>query len=128
MLKNSLKSKFMSTHMEDQLRQAEHQLMDSQNYMHSNPLNPGYADQEHAAAEYLRKIKAYYASYIRQRAKLNWLKLGDYNTKLFHSSIKNKRKGNTIHPIYVDGSRTIDQSKNNKHFLITSRAYYVEVW
>lgn len=79
----------MKTHIEDQLRQAEHHLSVTQNHMHSKPLNPIYAKQEHKAAESLRKVKADFASYISQKAKLNWLKYGDDNTKLFHKSIKN---------------------------------------
>ena len=98
----------MTTYTEDQLRHAEHQLIDIQDQMHSNPLNPVYTEQEHAAAEYLRKIKADYVSYTSQRAKINWLKLGDDNTKLFHNNIKNRRKGNTIHSIYVDRIRTTE--------------------
>ena len=116
MLKKVLKGKFMSTHIENQLKQAAHQLLDIQDYMHTNPLNPVYAEQEHATTEYLRKIKDDYTSYTRQRAKMNWLKLGDDNTNLFHNSIKNKRKGNTIHSIYVDGIRTTNQQAILQYF------------
>ena len=48
-----------------------------------------YAAQEQKAVENLRKVKADFTFYISQKAKLNWLKYGDNNTKLFHKSIKN---------------------------------------
>src|SRR5688500_15833392 len=84
MLKPVLRAKFSKTHIEDQLRKAEHHLSVTQNQMQSKPLNPRYAEKEQKAAENLRKVKADFTSYISQKAKLNWLKYGDDNTKLFH--------------------------------------------
>ena len=88
LLKKVLKSKYMSTHIEDNLRQAECHFIDIRNQMHFDPLNPLLVDQEHMAARNLRKIKSDFALYTSERAKLNWLKYSDDNTKLFHNSIK----------------------------------------
>ncbi|CAO2825124.1 unnamed protein product [Amaranthus hypochondriacus] len=70
-LKQELKTKFSKNHIEDKLRNAEHQLNIRQNHLHSNPLNPLYAELEQKAVEILRKAKTDYASYISQKAKLN---------------------------------------------------------
>ena len=62
LLKHALKAKFSKAHIEDQLRQPEHQLSVRQNQMHSDPLNPMYAVHEQKATENLRKVKDDYAS------------------------------------------------------------------
>lgn len=91
MLKKELKKKYMSTHIEDNLRQAEHHLAEMQNLMHSDPMNPLFVEHEHKAAQNLREIKNDYAMYTSQRAKMNRLKFGDENTKLFHNNIKQRK-------------------------------------
>ena len=57
LLNHALNEKFSKAHIEDQLRQAKHQLSVRKNQMHSDPLNPMYADHEQKAAENLRKVK-----------------------------------------------------------------------
>ena len=79
--------------------------------MPSDSLNPMYAAQEQKAVENLRKVKADFTFYISQKAKLNWLMYGDDNTKLFHKSVKNRRNGNTIRTLIIDGITTIEQGK-----------------
>ena len=128
LLKPVLREKFSKTHIEDQLRQVEHHLSVTQNYMHSAPLNPMYANQEQIAVQNLRKVKADFASYISQKAKLNWLKYRDDNTKLFHKSIKNRRNRNTIPTLIIDGITTTEQGKFRKRSSCTSKASCVVSW
>lgn len=40
-----------------------------------------------------------YISFLQQIAKINWLELGDENSRLFHMSIKHRRKQNKINSI-----------------------------
>ena len=117
LLKHVLKAKFSKTHIEDQLRQAEHHLNAIQVHMHSDHMNPMHAEQEQNATENLRKVKVYYASYISQKVELNWLKYGDNNTKVFDKSIKSKRNGNTIRTLTVDGTTITEQCKIQEAFL-----------
>jgi exonuclease III len=43
----------------------------------------------------------------RQRAKEHWLKLGDKNTKFFHSCVKQRRRANTIQGIIDEHGRQV---------------------
>lgn len=108
MLKPVLKNKYMSPHLEDNLRHAVQYLNSIQQLMHSDPMNTSFAEQEHEAATILRKVKNDFALYTTQRAKLNWIKYGDENSKLFHNSIKHRRNSNTIRSLLIDGNRTTD--------------------
>ncbi|CAO2830755.1 unnamed protein product [Amaranthus hypochondriacus] len=117
LLKKVLRNKYMSTHIEDNLRQADRDFKDIQNQLHFDPHNPLLAHQEHMAAGKLRKIKDDFAMYTSQRAKLNWLKYGDDNTKLFHNSIKQRRSANTIHTLHINGHNTTDQGKIQQAFV-----------
>ncbi|KAL2923232.1 LINE-1 retrotransposable element ORF2 protein [Bienertia sinuspersici] len=56
-----------------------------------------YEEQE-AQKDYVVKQGAY-VSFLKQKAKLDWVREGDENTKLFHQSIKKRRLQNTIHSI-----------------------------
>ena len=64
-LKKELKSKCMSNHIKENLKQAEQHLNDMQTLMHFDPSNLLFAKHEHLAVGSLR-IKADFALYIRQ--------------------------------------------------------------
>lgn len=76
-----------------------------------------YANNEQKAAENLRKVKDDYASYISQKAKLNWLKCRDDNTKLFIGASKNRKNGNTIQNLTIGGTICTNQGKIQEAFL-----------
>ena len=111
MLEKVLKNKYMSTHIEDNVRQVESHFNDIQNYLQCDPINPQLADQEHMVSGKLRKIKNEFALYNNQKAKLNWLKFGDDNTKRFYNNIKQRRNVDTIRTLHIEGIRTTDQCK-----------------
>ena len=117
LLKKVLRNKYMSTHIEDNLRQVERYFNDIQTQLHFDPHNLLLADQEHLAAGNPRKIKGDYALYTWQRGKLNRLKYGDDNTKLFHYSINQRRNTNTIRTLHIDGNKTTDQCKIQHTFI-----------
>lgn len=52
-----------------------------------------------AVQEYREKHKAY-LEFLGQKAKMEWLKDGDENTRLFHQSIKARRVQNQIYSIF----------------------------
>ncbi|KAL2925764.1 hypothetical protein RDABS01_001819 [Bienertia sinuspersici] len=77
-----------------------HQLLESiQTKLQLDPLNVQlmYEEQE-AQKDYVVKQGAY-VSFLKQKAKLDWVREGDENTKIFHQSIKKRRLQNTIHSI-----------------------------
>ncbi|KAL2904222.1 Holliday junction ATP-dependent DNA helicase RuvB [Bienertia sinuspersici] len=77
-----------------------HQLLDSiQTKLQLDPLNVHLMNEEQEAQkDYLAK-QAAYVSFLKQKAKLDWVREGDENTKIFHQSIKKRRLQNTIHSI-----------------------------
>ncbi|XP_056691895.1 uncharacterized protein [Spinacia oleracea] len=97
-LKNLNKEGFNSVEAED-LR-LFHAFTDAQNKRHSNPRNVDLATAEKQASVAYKNAHAAYLSYLQQTAKLNWLEHGDENTRIFHQSIKQRRKQNKIHSIF----------------------------
>jgi len=51
----------------------------------------------------LKDINCKIESLLRQKARINWIKLGDSNTKFYHSSITRRRILNQIKGVEVDG-------------------------
>ena len=46
----------------------------------------------------------------RQKSRVNWLKDGDRNTKLFHMEADGRRRGNHISDLVLEGEVTHDPS------------------
>lgn len=44
--------------------------------------------KEREAANTYRGVHAHYLSFLQQKAKYDWLKMGDENTSLFHRAIR----------------------------------------
>ncbi|XP_056695032.1 uncharacterized protein [Spinacia oleracea] len=76
------------------------EFIQAQNALHSDPTNNDLATNEKLAGEKYKKAQANYLSYLSQTAKIQWLALGDENSKLFHMSIKQRRKQNKINFIH----------------------------
>jgi hypothetical protein len=38
-----------------------------------------------------------------QKARMNWVKEGDANSKFFHNVMSNRKRRNSIHMVHVDG-------------------------
>lgn len=68
-----------------------------------------------AAKEEVFKALAAEKSFLKQKSKVQWLKLGDRNFKLFYTSIEIRRGSNKIRSLEVDGSTVTYESiiKNN---------------
>ncbi|KAG6506034.1 hypothetical protein ZIOFF_031349 [Zingiber officinale] len=80
-----------------------------QSNLHQAPLDQDLLDQERALAIHYRSLKFYEESYFRQKARADWLKLGDQNTKYFHQSLKLRYAKNNIVSLRLqDGSMCFD--------------------
>ncbi|XP_056690224.1 uncharacterized protein [Spinacia oleracea] len=98
-LKNLNKEGFNSVEAED-LR-LFHAFTEAQTKLHSNPHDSDLATEEKQANLAYKNAHAAYLSYLQQIAKINWLEHGDENTRAFHQSIKQRRKHNKIHSIFI---------------------------
>ena len=57
------------------------------------------------------------------KAKINWLTMGDDDTKFFHQSIKHKQRENTINVLHLGNEITSNQSKIKQIF----QEYYTDL-
>ncbi|XP_021844809.2 uncharacterized protein [Spinacia oleracea] len=73
-------------------------LLEAQSKMHADPRNTSLATLEKEAAAAYLKAHTAYTSFIQQRAKIDWLEFGDENSRLFHQSIKQRRKKTVFTP------------------------------
>lgn len=63
-------------------------LDDLQTNLQLDPFNQELLDEERVVAIYYNTLKFIEESYFQQKAKANWIHLGDQNTKYFHQSHK----------------------------------------
>ncbi|XP_062094362.1 uncharacterized protein LOC133800420 [Humulus lupulus] len=74
-------------------------LIDIQETLREHPHNGELISQEIQARMNYTEIHKQYLLFLRQKAKANWIALGDDNTKLFHASMKQRRMQNTIYSV-----------------------------
>ncbi|XP_056691786.1 uncharacterized protein [Spinacia oleracea] len=75
-------------------------LMEAQKAMHSNPTDQTLADLELAAIKEYKRHHQVYMDFLKQKAKMEWIKAGDENTVLFHQSIKTRNVQNQVYSIH----------------------------
>lgn len=79
--------------------------------MYQYPGSKQYANTELLAVkEYTQKHQAY-VDFLKQKAKLEWLKQGDKNTTIFHQSIKSRRLKYHVYNICDEHGNWVDSSK-----------------
>ncbi|XP_050207686.1 uncharacterized protein LOC126657101 [Mercurialis annua] len=72
-----------------------------------DPLDTSLLEEERAMVNHLRKLLISEESFYKQQSRINWLNLGDSNTKFFHNSVKQRRSRNIISILKVDSDRFI---------------------
>ncbi|KAL2930341.1 LINE-1 retrotransposable element ORF2 protein [Bienertia sinuspersici] len=96
-LKTLNKSGFCSVQAAERL--AYQQLLEAQDAIQTDPHNAQLIEKEiNADKEYREKHKNY-MQFLRQKAKIDWVREGDENSALFHSSIRKRRIQNTVYTI-----------------------------
>ncbi|XP_074283703.1 uncharacterized protein LOC141608240 [Silene latifolia] len=61
-----------------------------------DPLNKELCDAELQCAKELKELRMARDQFLRQKAKCEWLKLGDDNTSYFHARLKSRRSRNRV--------------------------------
>ncbi|XP_074315296.1 uncharacterized protein LOC141651483 [Silene latifolia] len=61
-----------------------------------DPMNPEICQSEKDCAKELGELRQARDQFLRQKAKMEWLKLGDDNTAFFYASIKSRRAKNRV--------------------------------
>lgn len=83
--------------------QAYRRMIVLQEQMHQNQAENGLtqnAEEELQAVQEYKEKHRVYMGFLKQKAKVEWLKDGDENTRLFHQSIKARRVQNQIYSIF----------------------------
>ena len=75
-------------HHQLEVQKAQDYLLNVQLQLHEHPHNEELANEEHQVAFLLHQLKKDLEAAMRQKAKLQWVQLGDDNTRFFHQSIK----------------------------------------
>lgn len=87
-LKRSLREWFGQDKNQRDIRQANHSL---------------WMVQEQRLANTLRLLNLDLDSALRQKAKMQWIHLGDKNTRFFHQNIKHRQRINRIACLHLNG-------------------------
>ncbi|XP_056698138.1 uncharacterized protein [Spinacia oleracea] len=103
---NSIEAESLRSHKE---------LLQIQQEMHRQP-GDSYLDTSKKVAGYAYKVAHQcYLPFLYQKTKVQWLELGDENSRVFHQSIKQRRKTNQIHSIQTSEGvwvKTPDEVQN----------------
>ena len=76
--------------------------------MHNHPKNFELASKESVFASHLRFLQAELEASLRQKAKLQWIKLGDDNTAFIHISINHRIRCNKVNFLHMNGEDIFD--------------------
>ncbi|XP_062114462.1 uncharacterized protein LOC133825549 [Humulus lupulus] len=76
--------------------QSERELLNIKKQSHLDPQNAQLIREEAEYRKTHERLHEAYSEFLRQKAKLIWLNLGDANTKVFHRSIRMRRLRNSV--------------------------------
>ena len=95
--------------------QAQAAWHDAQFYLDSNPTSPEAKSRERVHAKLYMQLCKDEESLLKQRSRINWLQLGDRNTKFFHNSLLHRQVRNRIHSLHDStGTLITDQQEMGK--------------
>ncbi|XP_062075364.1 uncharacterized protein LOC133779417 [Humulus lupulus] len=80
----------------------------AQSYLCSDPSNTKLLSKEKAAQQDYFRHEKIYASFLRQKSKITWLRFGDENSSYFHTSLKQRQISNHIVSYIDDNGRFVD--------------------
>ncbi|XP_062114516.1 uncharacterized protein LOC133825616 [Humulus lupulus] len=95
-----------------------------QDCLNKDPLNEQLIEQETAARMEYIAVHKRFLSFLYQKSKLAWIKEGDDNTHLFHSSIRARRIRNKIYSIQDMACNWVD---NPGAVIVALLNYYQEL-
>ncbi|XP_050222570.1 uncharacterized protein LOC126672659 [Mercurialis annua] len=109
-LKKELRKLNMSTFC-DISTQAREKLREDQEKVQKNPLDARMLEVELSSVNNLRKLLRLEESFYRQKCRVQWIELGDLNTKFFHKSLVQRQATNRITHLKVDGEIIEDNER-----------------
>ncbi|KAL2900803.1 Glutamyl-tRNA reductase, partial [Bienertia sinuspersici] len=96
-MKELNKHGFNDMQAEDSKRYQE--MMGIQEKLHRDPMNAGLMEEEKEATQQYHLAHKKYSQYLKQKAKVAWLREGDDNTALFHNCLRRRNIQNHVYAI-----------------------------
>ncbi|KAL2922482.1 LINE-1 reverse transcriptase-like protein [Bienertia sinuspersici] len=96
-MKDLNKQGFNNMQAEDSKRYQE--MVGIQEKLHRDPLNAALMEEEKEATHQYHVAHKKYIQYLKQKAKVAWLREGDDNTALFHSCLRKRNVQNHVYAI-----------------------------
>ena len=100
-LKGMVKTAFQEP-IQVKFKRFEEDFLSVQNQLHQNPNDQHLASAEYILVAQYRSAKRDYGEFLKQKAKLSWLKYSDENTLVFHQSIKQRAIHNKINMLCIN--------------------------
>ncbi|XP_060972298.1 uncharacterized protein LOC133038226 [Cannabis sativa] len=92
--------------------EAKKELLETQLKLQSDPLNSDLIATEIAARMKYGQLLKGLNSFLHQKSKVSWIKNGDDNTAIFHASIKERRRSNSI--LSIEDQQGVRTDKANE--------------
>ncbi|KAG5600974.1 hypothetical protein H5410_032344 [Solanum commersonii] len=83
------------------LQTARQSLEIVQSQIVTQPLNSVLIEQESVLLNDIRKWSLVEEQVLKQKSRVNWIAIGDANTKFFHAQMKIRSSKNTITSVYI---------------------------
>lgn len=94
-------------------KEAHERLCEKQNVTLSNPSGTAIQEEAEAYEKWLH-VASLEEDFLKQRAKLHWLEVGDQNNKTFHNAIKSRQAQNTIREIRCATGNVVTKQQDIK--------------
>uniref|UniRef100_A0A803P955 Reverse transcriptase domain-containing protein n=1 Tax=Cannabis sativa TaxID=3483 RepID=A0A803P955_CANSA len=106
------------SNIQEATTQAKEDLVEIQKKLQADSLQHDLIEQEMIARKRYGFLLKGLSSFLQQKSKVNWIKDGDENSTIFHASIRERRKQNSILSIEdQQGIREEDQNKITEAFV-----------
>ena len=96
-----------TSHIASRVNQAKAAWHAAQIHLDSNPTSTAAKNSERTHAALYMHLCKDEESMLKQRSRINWLQLGDRNTKFFHNSLLHRQVRNRIHGLQDSTGTTI---------------------
>lgn len=85
-------------------------------HFYDHPTNENLATEEQQISKHLQVLKKENDTTMRLKAKINWVNLGDDNTRFFHQSIEHRQRSNRITNLHINGEDISDLTRIHYEF------------
>jgi len=121
LLKHELKKLHQqhTSHITSRVSQAKDAWYAAQTVLDANPTSHEARTNERCCAHQYMQLCKDEESFYQQRSRVQWLQLGDRNTKFFHKSLLHRQVRNRIHHLMDDEGNIIHDQQKMSHMAVS---------